>query len=181
MRRIFPALVVTSCLLVGLPVIAWAQTNSGFSLTWGEGPSGQQQLRYVLDYGTPGHRNDRYRLKLGSQNVAISGITITYPSNYSGSFNPQGIELRTGAKNKLLGSTRGTVVPAAVELDPENQVIQIVPSDPIPAGTPVEVVLANVKNPSSGGIFYFNCRIASPGDLPLNRYIGTWILSIFRS
>ncbi|MFM6244668.1 MAG: DUF2808 domain-containing protein, partial [Dolichospermum sp.] len=40
------------------------------------------------------------------------------------------------------------------------------------------LVLSNVQNPSFGGVYYFNCRVLSPGDVPLLRYIGTWIISI---
>jgi hypothetical protein len=43
------------------------------------------------------------------------------------------------------------------------------------------VVLSDVQNPRSGGMYYFNAYINSPGDVPLRRYLGTWILSLFRS
>lgn len=182
MRRILPTLLCAGCLFTGLPVVASAQTNPGFTFTYGNGPSGKQQLKYVLNYGTPGHKNDRYRLKLGSQKVAISGITITYPENYSGSFDPKQIEVRTGSSNQFFGRKLGNVVPLSeLNLDKEARVITIVPQEIIPAGVNTEVVLTNVRNPSSGGMYYFNCQISSPGDIPLMRYIGTWILAFYRS
>ena len=182
MRRILPALVFTSCLLVGLPVVSWAQTNPGFTFTWGgDGPSAKQQLKYVLDYGTPGHLNDRYRLKLGTQKVAISGITISYQDYYTGKFDAKSIELRVGVESKFFGGSRGKALPTKIDVDQENRLIQLTPEEVIPAGTSVEVILSNVKNPSSGGMYYFNARISSPGDVPLMRYIGTWILSIART
>jgi hypothetical protein len=27
-------------------------------------------------------------------------------------------------------------------------------------------------------MYYFNCRILTPGDTPLLRYIGTWLIQI---
>jgi hypothetical protein len=57
-------------------------------------------------------------------------------------------------------------------------VIEIYPQEPVAAGNNVELVLSNVKNPATGGIFYFNCLIQSSGDVPLSRYVGTWIISI---
>jgi hypothetical protein len=40
------------------------------------------------------------------------------------------------------------------------------------------LVFSDVKNPPTGGMYYFNCEILSPGDVPLRRYVGTWILNI---
>jgi hypothetical protein len=62
--------------------------------------------------------------------------------------------------------------------DKENRFIEIYPTEPIPAGNNVEVVLSNVQNPSPGGMYHFNVRIRTPGDVPLLRYLGTWLLSI---
>jgi hypothetical protein len=65
-----------------------------------------------------------------------------------------------------------------VNWDKENHLIQIYLQEPISAGNKVELVFSNVKNPPYGGIYYFNCRMLAPGDVPLSRYLGTWILSI---
>lgn len=184
MRRLFSALVVSSLLVTGLPMISVAQTNPGFTFTWGDGPTRKQQLKYVLDYGTPNVR-DRYRLKLGRQDLAITRISISYPEYYHGTFDPDAIELRTGGGKGgffSFASRAGDSLPLAeVNWDRENGLIEIKPEEIIPAGTPVEIVLKNVKNPSSGGMYYFNARVESPGDIPLMRYIGTWILSIYKS
>jgi hypothetical protein len=166
--------------------ISQAQSNPGLTFTWGQGPSGKEQLRYVLDYGTPGMSNDRYRLKLGTQNVAISRINITYPEYFDGTFNDKSIEVRVGAPQRggfmNLRREYGKPVPLAqVVLDPKSRVIDIVPNTAIPAGEQVEIVLSNVRNPPIGGMYYFNARIESPGDVPLMRYVGTWILGIYRN
>jgi hypothetical protein len=60
----------------------------------------------------------------------------------------------------------------------DNNLIEIFPADPVPANSKVEIWLNNVKNPSTGGMFYFNCQIVSPGDVPLLRYLGTWVIEI---
>lgn len=67
-----------------------------------------------------------------------------------------------------------------VTWDPENRVIEIYPQSPVPADTRVEIVLSNVRNPNRIGMHYFNALVRSPGDLPMMRYVGTWILSISR-
>jgi hypothetical protein len=178
------ALFAGGCLLTaGIPAVSRAQTNPGFTFTWGEGPSGKQQLRYVLDYGTPGLNGDRYRLKLGPQKVAISRINITYPDYYNGTFDPKGIEVRLGEGKRSSFLRRDLGKPVALAnatLDEDNRVIDITPTEPIPAGQTVQIWLSNVRNPPTGGMYYFNARIASPGDVPLMRYIGTWVVGIYR-
>jgi hypothetical protein len=62
--------------------------------------------------------------------------------------------------------------------DKENHVIQIQLEDAIQAGNSIEIVFSNVKNPPFGGMYYFNAQVLTPGDVPLPRYVGTWILSI---
>lgn len=186
MWRLLSVLAVAGCLLAGLPTITTAQTNPGFMFNWGgEGPSRKQQLRYVLDYGTP-NAYDRYRLKLGQQDQAISRIAISYPDYYTGKFDPKAIEVRVGSESRGgflgLGGKRGKKVALSETIwDKESHEIQIKPVEAIPAGTPIEIVLSNVKNPSSGGMYYFNAYVESTGDLPMMRYVGTFTLSIFRS
>jgi hypothetical protein len=181
-RLLLTSLCVAGSLVSTLPTITSAQSNPGFSFVWGDGPGRKQQLGYVLDYGTPGHSQDRYRLKLGRQNVAIDSITVTYPNYYDGTFNEKRVTLQESPKNKFLGFGKTKQIEvSSVKVDKDNRVIEIVPKEPIPSGVPVEVVLSDVQNPRSGGMYYFNAYINSPGDVPLRRYLGTWILSLFRS
>jgi hypothetical protein len=181
-RRLSSAL-IAGLLLTGVPLITYAQTNPGLTFTWGgNGPSGKQQLGYVLEYGTPGHPQDRYRLKMGRQKLAVDGITIAYPAYFDGEFNEKSITLQESPKNKFLGFGRvPKIAVTSVKVDKDNRFIEIVPEAPIAAGKSFEIVLSNVHNPRSGGMYYFNASITSPGDLPLKRYIGTWIISISRS
>ena len=181
-RRLSSAL-IAGLLLTGVPLITYAQNNPGLTFTWGgNGPSGKQQLGYVLEYGTPGHPQDRYRLKMGRQKLAVDGITIAYPAYFDGEFNEKSITIQESPKNKFIGFGRvPKIAISSVKVDKDNRFIEIVPESPIPAGKSFEIVLSNVHNPRSGGMYYFNASITSPGDLPLKRYIGTWIISISRS
>jgi beta-lactam-binding protein with PASTA domain len=62
--------------------------------------------------------------------------------------------------------------------DEENAFIELYPGEPVPAGTDVEIHLSNVRNPRNNGMYYFNCRVQTPGDVPILRDLGTWILEI---
>jgi hypothetical protein len=169
MRRLLSTLAVTSCLLAGIPAISWAQSLPGFTLF--SGVKSENQLPFRLDFGGQSNGWDRYRLRINNKKLktAVAYFVISYPDYYKGTFDPKEIEVRVRDKKIALSE---------VKWDKENRVIQIYPQEPIPAGNNVELVLSNVKNPAFGGVFYFNCSIQSPGDVPLSRYVGTWIISI---
>lgn len=169
MRRLLSTLAVTSCLLAGIPAISWAQSLPGFTLF--SGVKSENQLPFRLDFGGQSNGWDRYILKISSKKLktAVAHFVISYPDYYKGTFDPKQVEVRV--RNKKIAVSE-------VKWDKENRVIQIYPQEAIPAGSNVELVLSNVKNPAFGGVFYFNCSIQSPGDVPLSRYVGTWIISI---
>lgn len=168
MRRLFSALAVTSCLLTSFPAISWAQSQ-GFTLF--SGVKSENQLPFRLDFEGQRLGTDRYRLRLPAKKMklAVAQFAITYPNYYKGSFDPKNVEVRVNGKSVPLSE---------VKWDKEGRVIEIFPQEPVPAGTGVELVLSNVQNPAFGGIFYFNCQVLSPGDLPMLRYLGSWIISI---
>ncbi|MEH2053503.1 DUF2808 domain-containing protein [Nostoc sp.] len=169
MRRLLSALAVTSFLVTGLPALTWAQSLPGLTLF--SGIKGENQLPFRLDFGGQANGWDRYILRIPAQKMklAVGQFAITYPDYYKGIFDPKNIEVRV--KNKAVKLSE-------VKWDKEGKLINIFPEEPVPAGSKVEVVLSNVQNPPFGGVYYFNCQVLSPGDVPLLRYLGTWILSI---
>lgn len=169
MRRVISALAVTTCLLTGFPAIISAQSLPGFTLF--SGVKRENQLPFRLDFGGQSNTWDRYRLRIPAKKLklAVSQFAISYPDYFKGKFDTDNIEVRI----------KGEKVPLQeVKWDKENHVVEIYPQEPVPAGSRVELVFSNVKNPNFGGTYYFNCQILTPGDVPLLRYVGTWILSI---
>lgn len=169
MRRTLSALVVTGSLLA-VPATSLAQTNPGFSFNWGGDLPRKAQFGYRLDNGRPNVR-DRYHLRVRPQKIEISKLYISYPDYYRGTFDPEGIEFFVEDKKVPLTESR---------LDKEARLIELTPEAVVPAENKIEVVLSGVKNPPGGGMYYFNARVDSPGDLPITRYIGTWVVSIFK-
>lgn len=169
MRRVLAAFAVTGCLITGFPAISWADALPGFTL-WG-GVTRENQLPFRLDFGGRPNVWDRYRLRIPAKKMklAVAQFSITYPNYYRGEFDKNEVEVRVKGKSVPLDQ---------VVWDKDNRVIQIYPQEPVPAGNSVELILSNVKNPNFGGMYYFNCQILTPGDVPLLRYVGTWILSI---
>lgn len=167
MRRVLSTLAVTGCLMTSFPAVVLAQ--QGFTLF--SGVERNNQLPAHLQFGGNRYSTDRYVLKIPAKKMklAIAQFAITYPNYYEGSFDEKNIEVRVKGKSLPLNE---------VKWNKEGRVIEIFPEEPVPAGNTVEVVLSNVQNPPFGGMYYFNCQILSPGDVPLLRYIGTWILSI---
>ncbi len=167
--RLFGAVAVTGCLLTGFSTPSWAQNTPGFQL-WG-GVARENLLNYYLDFGGRPDGWDRYRLRIPGKklDLGVSQIAISYPDYFDGKFDTKKIEVRVKGKSVPLSE---------VNWDEENHVIQIALQDPIPEGNSIEVVFSNVKNPAFGGMYYFNAQVLSPGDVPLPRYVGTWVVSI---
>lgn len=167
-KQFLSAVAITSCLIGAIPAISQAQGLPGLTLFGG--PRNGNSLNFRLDYGAAGTW-DRYRLRIPAKklNLAVAQFTVDYPTHYEGKFDKKEVKVRVEGK---------TIPLQEVVWDKENRLIEIYPVDPIPAGNDVELVLSNVQNPTNRGMFYFNCRIVTPGDVPLLRYIGTWVLSI---
>jgi Protein of unknown function (DUF2808) len=167
--RLFSGLAIASCLLTGLTAATLAQGNPG--LTIFSGVDRENQLSYRLDFDGQPARRDRYRLRIPKKKMTLvaSQFIVAYPPNYTGRFNADKVEVRVDDKKIDLES---------VNWDRENRVIEIYPKNSVPADTRIEIILSDVENPRRPGTFYMNALVRSPGDVPLNRYLGTWIVSI---
>lgn len=172
MTRLVSALAVAGCLVVSAPITTLAQGLPG--LTIFSGVERENQLGFRLDYnGRPDHW-DRYRLRIPKRLMLapVSEFTVTYPEIYNGEFDDDNIRLRVNGDDVAVDE---------IIWDREAREIQIYPVDVVPPDSRVEIVLSNVRNPRNGGTYYFNALIRSPEDVPLRRYVGTWIISIGRS
>lgn len=153
-----------------VPLASFAQSGLP-GLTLFGGAKGDDNLNYRLDFGGKTNGWDRYRLRIPAKKMklAVAQFSITYPDYFKGSFDPKSIVLMVQGKEAKIQE---------VNWNKENNAIEIFPVDPVPANSKTEIWLENVRNPSTGGMFYFNCQIMSPGDTPLMRYLGTWVISI---
>jgi len=160
---------ITGCLLAAAPTITFAQSNPGFTLIGG---AGKDTLDYYLDFGGQRDNWDRYRLRIPAKKMDLGAdkFTINYPDYYEGTFDKDQVEVVVQDQ---------TIKPKEVTWDQENHRLQIFLEKTIESGKDIEIVLSNVKNPSFGGIFNFNCMAENYTDsVPLPRYVGTWVLSI---
>lgn len=166
--RLLSALTISS-VITSFATLTQAQGLPG--LTIFSGIERQNQLGWRMDFdGEPGGR-DRYRLRIPAKKMefAVEQFAITYPDTYRGEFDPEEIRIKANGDEVALDE---------VNWDAENRIIEIYPQSPIPAATRIEIVLSDVQNPNRVGTHYFNAMVRSPGDLPMMRYVGTWILSI---
>lgn len=167
--RLVSAVALTGCLLTGVAVRTWAQSNPG--LTIFSGVQRENILRYHLGFGGRANQWDRYYLRIPSKKMelAVQQFVVRYPDYYTGKFDTDRIEVRVNGESLPI---------AEVDWDKENYQLQIYMQEAVPAQEKVEIVFSNVKNPRFGGTFYFECLVWTPGDVPLPRYLGTWILTI---
>lgn len=150
------------------PTITLAQSG----VTIFSGVERGQELSYAFDYGGNPNQTDRYYLKLKKKNMTIAAarFVIAYPDYFDGKFDPEEVEITVNGKN---------VEVEEVNWDKDNYRLEIYPKEAVPAKTDVSLVLSNVTNPD-GGMYYFNCLVQAPGDVPILRDLGTWIISIAR-
>lgn len=169
MLRLLSVLAIAGCLTTGLAALTQAQGTPG--LTIFSGVSQENQLGYKLDYDGRLGARDHYHLRIPARKMefAVSKLAISYPETYRGTFDPEAVRVEVAGDRIALED---------VIWDKDNRVIEIYPQTPIPADKRVEITLANVRNPTRIGTHYFNASVQSPGDVPLLRYVGTWILSI---
>ncbi len=147
------------------PNAAEAQQNAGIIL-WGSAKD--KALDYVLDYGRA-NQSDRYYLDVPAQKFAVSEVVVTYPESFTGEFDQSSIDLRVDNKNLPLQSAKW---------DKERRVVEVVLQEAVPANKAMKLVLSNVQNPTFGGLFQFDARVRSNSDLPMLRYIGSWVIGL---
>jgi len=170
--RFLATLAVSASLLAGWQTITTAQSNPG--LTIFSGVERQNELSYYLDFGGNRDGIDRYRLRVpaNKMEVGVKKWAISYPDYFDktgGRFDLDKIEVRLDGESLPLEE---------VKWNKNDNVILIKMEETVEAGKGIELVFSNVRNPRWGGTFYFECRVATPGDVPLPRYLGTWIVSI---
>ncbi|MDH6061613.1 DUF2808 domain-containing protein [Chrysosporum bergii ANA360D] len=167
--RLLSAFALTSCLLAGLPSASEAGSLPGLTLF--SGIKAENQLPFRFDFGGEPNSWDRIRLRIPAKkmNLAVAQFAVSYPDYYDGTFDPKKVEVKVKGKKVPL---------AEVKWNKEGRLLEIFPQEPVPAREEVELVLSNVQTPFFGGMYHFNCQVLSPGDVPLLRYVGTWLLSI---
>lgn len=168
--KIFLAtLSLSTCFIAVAPILVIAQTNPG--LTIFGGVERDNQLDYRLDFGGRPNGWDRYRLRVPGNKLTegAARFIIKYPDYFEGKFDVDRVEVRMGDESLEIRE---------VIWDQENHLLEIDLENPITEARQVEIVLSNVKNPRSGGVFYFNGDVVAAGEIPIRLYVGTWIISI---
>jgi hypothetical protein len=166
-RQIGQVTLAASCLIASTPIASFAQNG----VTIFSGVERKDELSYRLDFNGDRGNYDRYRLRVNADKMKLSvaQFIITYPDYYKGTFDTKDVEITVNGKPWKVQE---------VNWDKDNYRIEIYPVEPIPAKSNVEMIFSNVKNPDNPGVFYFGCLMQAPGDVPIMRQLGTWIISI---
>jgi hypothetical protein len=170
-KTLLVGLAIASCIGVSMPVVV--QANGLPGLTIFGGPGRGNELGYRLDRNGIINRRDRYRLRIPADKMELGAneFRISYPDSYTGEFDPEEIEVRVDGDSLPVDE---------VIWDEESREIEIYMLEAVPARTSVEIVMSDVRNPRRPGMHFFNGSISAPGDVPLTRYVGTWVINITR-
>jgi len=167
--RAASALAIAASTLFASAVPLLAQGLPGLVLFGGV--EQENQLGYRLDFDGVPRRRDRYRLRIARRDlpIGVSQITVSYPDYFDGSFDLEDVEMEVEGEEVALES---------VDWDEQNYELRFFPVEPIPANSRVEIILSNVRNPRDSGFYYFHALALPTGDVPIRRYVGTWIIGI---
>jgi len=143
-----------------------AEAQSGLVIT---GSEGVPVLSYRLDFGGVRSRLDRYRLTIPPQNVAVAEVQINGDRNFDGRIDPESVRLEVEGRPVELDQ---------VYWNEEFRSLEVVARQPIAAGQEIRLVLSNVRNPSSAGIYRVEARVRGTEPNPLFRNVGNWLITI---
>lgn len=157
-------------LVMALPMLSFAQANSGLTIF-----SGVDNRKDILDYylqfnGVSGQR-DRYKLYIPAKKMSQGAkvLYVSYPEHFDGSFDVDKVRVETKSQGRLEIED--------VLWDQESRFLQIVLDEPVEPNQRVTITLSNVTNPSLG-TYYMVADAMVAGDIPVRVYLGTWIVSI---
>jgi Protein of unknown function (DUF2808) len=161
---------LTGAIALTAPLLQTPALSQGVTIF--SGVERNQELSYSTDFGAHPGQTDRYYLKVNKIKMkqAVNKFIIVFPDNFDGRLDTKKVEINVNGKN---------VEVSEVNWDKDNGRLEVYPKEAVPAKTKVQLVLSNVTNPS-GGIYYLNCLIQVPGDVPIYRELGTWIMSFDR-
>lgn len=169
--RAASALAIASCLLVGDLVAGPLTPATAQGLDIFSGVSPNNRLRYSLDFFGEPRRRDRYRLNIPRSKLPISvaQLTVAYPDYFDGRFDVEDIVVEVEGEEVELDE---------IVWDEINYELLIYPTQPIQANSRVEIIMSNVRNPRDSGFYYFHALVLPSDDIPLQRYVGTWVIGI---
>ena len=183
-KRLFKSVLsvaaIAGCIATGTTIV---QAQGALpSFRWNN-REGFNELKNVIELSDAPRRWGRYRVKIDSNDMkrAVSQFVVNYPDYFDGKFNPDEIEIRVcKSKGSFLSRAKCSAVELdEVDVDTENYRIALYPLEPIPAGSNLELVFDDVKNPRSRGMYQFNVLAESPGDeLSLLSLMGGTIIQI---
>ncbi len=140
--------------------------QSGLVIT---GSEGVPVLSYRLDFRGIRGRLDRYRLTIPPQNVAVAEVQINGDRNFDARIDPENVRLEVEGNPVDL---------EAVYWNEEFRSLEVVARQPIAAGQEMQLILSNLRNPESAGIYRLEARVRGTEPNPLFRNVGNWLITI---
>ncbi|MEM6519124.1 MAG: DUF2808 domain-containing protein [Cyanobacteria bacterium P01_D01_bin.71] len=154
---------------------AIAQTTEGFTIFGGV--DSQYRLGYFIDNNERRSNDARYYLRVAGRKIPreMLELQISYPEEFEeekGHFRDMRIELREGT-----GRGGATIAVDEIIVDPEANIFEIYPEEPLQPNESFVVVLHDVRNPNRYGNHYFYLDALYQGG-PLRELVGIWPLEV---
>lgn len=111
--------------------------------------------------------------------TAILKLKISFPKHFSSTLKAKKFSLCKIELGGMLTKTRcKEKIPAIFEIAKDKSYVEVFPNKIIPSDKNSYSVVMKIFNPEESGMFQLNAVAQTPGDLPISKYLGSWMIDI---
>ena len=171
--KIFKFLLI-SPILISIPFFSNNEVNAGMEFQWDQ-DSGYRRLKWFQKDDIARARNTMFFfLRPSDRKAGLLKITMKIPKTFKTTLKEEKISL---CKVRIGGFDSRTKciedIPADIELNVDNTVLDIFPYRPIPSNKDSYAVKFKVFNPGRSGLYQFHSFGQYIGDNPVSSYLGS--------
>ena len=150
-----------------------------FEFQWNRDPD-YKQLQFYQSASEKLERATYYLFLRGKERKEdISRLAIKVPDYFDAKIKPKKLSL---CRVKIGGYTSRTrcleTIPALIEVNNKQTVLQVVPEKPIPLDKDNYAVVMKIFNPRKRGMFQFQAFSQPVGEMDISTYLGTWNIDV---
>ena len=150
-----------------------------FEYQWDRDPN-YRQLRFYQSSNERLDRSSYYFFLRGKERKSdIIRLTLKIPDYFDAKIKPEKLSLCKVKIGGYQGRTRCLEnVPALIEINSKQTVIEIFPEKPIPLNKDNYAILMKIFNPRKSGMYQFQAFSQNVGDIDISTYLGTWNIQV---
>tara|TARA_B100000214_G_C23844876_1_gene570579 strand:+ start:31 stop:606 length:576 start_codon:yes stop_codon:yes gene_type:complete len=180
-KKVF--LIGASAFLLGIEAFNFTPKSSAspgfFEFQWDRDPD-YKQLRFYQSSSEKLDRATYYFFLRGKERKSeIIKLALKVPDYFDAKIKAEKISLCKVKVGGYQGRTKCLEdVPALIEINKKQTIIEIFPDRPIPLNKDNYAILMKIFNPRKSGMFQFQAFSQNVGDIDISTYLGTWNIEV---